>query len=148
MGLLLAYWAIEIIVRLSAKALPRLPEATMDLRDWLFVAGVSAFTAILFRMTPMVAIRRASLQNSLKDAAKAASGKRRKPARETLFGYRGTRFRSHSDYGRGTDGEKLPADARPIPVGISAERILVIDINLSGPQYFSKRRSSEELRGR
>jgi putative ABC transport system permease protein len=134
-GLLLAYWAIAVIVRLSAKALPRLPEASMDFRVVLFALGASMLTAFVFGLTPMIALRRANLQNGLKDASKAASaslgGLR---ARRTLVALE-LAFAVVLVAGAGLMVKSfLRMNAHPD--GFEPEKILVMQINLSGPQYF------------
>jgi putative ABC transport system permease protein len=134
-GILFAYASTALIVRLSAKALPRLPEASMDLRVLLFALGISVFTALLFGLTPMIALRKTHLPNSLKEAAKAASaGRGGLRARQVLVTlelafavllFTGAalmvksflRMNAHPDW-------------------FEPENILVMKVDLQGPHYF------------
>jgi putative ABC transport system permease protein len=135
LGLLFAYSAIEVIVRLSAKALPRLPEASLDFRVLLFALAASVFTAILFGLTPMIVLRRANLHNSLKDAAKAASaGKGGLRARQVLVALE---LASAVVLVMGA-GLMVKSFLRmhAHPVGFEPENILVINLDVAGPKYF------------
>ena len=134
-GLLLARWAIVLMVSLSAKALPRLPEATMDLRVLLFALGASVVPAILFGLTPMIALGRTNLQDSLKDAAKGLSTWRGGfRARRLLVGCE-LAFAVVLLAGAGLMVKSfLRMYAHPL--GFEPENILVLKLELSGPQYF------------
>jgi predicted permease len=133
-GLLLAYGAVALIVRLSAKALPRLPEATIDFRVLVFALSASIFTAVLFGLTPMLAIREAHLQHSLKDAAKAAAGVGGLRARRLLVAIE-IAFAVVLVIGEGLMVKSF-LRMYAHPEGFEPEHILVININLAGPQYF------------
>jgi putative ABC transport system permease protein len=135
LGLLLARGAIALIVRLSAKALPRLPEATMDFRVVLFALAASVLTAILFGLTPLIALRMANLANSLKDAARGTGtslgGLR---ARRTLVALE-LAFAVVLVAGAGLMVKSF-LRMYAHPAGFEPENILVMKMELSGPQYF------------
>ena len=59
-GLLLARWAIAILVRISPYAIPRLAEAAIDTRVLAFTLGVSLLTGILFGAGPAFSLWRAN----------------------------------------------------------------------------------------
>jgi putative ABC transport system permease protein len=106
----------------------------MDFRVLVFALGASIFTAFLFGLTPIIALRKANLQNGLKDASKAASA--------SLGGLRARRLLVAVELafavvlvaGAGLMVKSfLRMNAHPD--GFEPENILVIRINLSGPQY-------------
>jgi putative ABC transport system permease protein len=133
-GLLLARGAIALIVRLSAKALPRLPEATMDVRVLLFALSVSILPAILFGLTPMIALKRTNLHDSLKDAAKGSTRWGGLRARRLLVGCE-VAFAVVLLAGAGLMVRSF-LRMYSHPAGFEPDNILVMRIELSGPQYF------------
>ncbi|WP_031499309.1 ABC transporter permease [Bryobacter aggregatus] len=52
LGLLLASWGIEILVRLAPESLPRLAEVSVDWRVALFAMAMSLVTTLLFSLAP------------------------------------------------------------------------------------------------
>jgi putative ABC transport system permease protein len=134
-GLLLARGSIALIVRLSAKALPRLPEATMDFRVLLFALGASILPAILFGLTPMIALGRTNLQYGLKDAAKGVSTWRGGLRARRLLVACELAFALVLLAGAGLMVKSF-LRMYAHPDGFEPENILVMKIELSGPRYF------------
>jgi predicted permease len=73
-GLLLARWAITILVRISPYAIPRLSETTIDARVLAFTLGVSVLTGILFGAGPAISLWRTNLHDALKDGTRNSPG--------------------------------------------------------------------------
>ncbi|HTT65445.1 MAG TPA: ABC transporter permease [Bryobacteraceae bacterium] len=73
-GLALAHSALAILIRLSPNAVPRLEEAAIDGAVLAFTLVVSVGTGILFGSGPALALRRANLQDALKDGARTSAG--------------------------------------------------------------------------
>jgi predicted permease len=69
-GLVLARWAIAILVKVSPYAVPRLAESAIDARVLAFTLGISILTGILFGAGPAVSLWRTSLHDALKDGAR------------------------------------------------------------------------------
>jgi len=78
-GLLLAVWTRDIILALAPAGLPRLGQVSFDARVWLFAAGLSALTAVLFGAVPAWQFSKPDVLAALKDARAAAL-----PARHTV----------------------------------------------------------------
>ena len=76
LGLLLASWAVDLIVRFGPSNLPRLLEVNLDLRVLLFAFGVSVLTGVIFGLAPAVQCSRVNLNESLKESGGRASGAR------------------------------------------------------------------------
>jgi len=73
-GLLLARWAIAILVRISPYAVPRLSETAIDARVLAFTLGVSVLTGILFGAGPAISLWRTNLHDALKDGVRNSAG--------------------------------------------------------------------------
>lgn len=76
LGLLLASWAVDLIVRFGPSSLPRLLEVNLDLRVLLFAFAVSVLTGVIFGLAPAVQCSRVNLNESLKESGGRASGGR------------------------------------------------------------------------
>ena len=73
-GLLLARWAILILVRISPNAIPRLSEAAIDARVLAFTFGISVLAGLLFGVMPAICLRRPDLHESLKNGVRSSGG--------------------------------------------------------------------------
>ena len=73
-GLLLARWALAIMIRMLPDAVPRLEEAAVDGAVFLFTAILSVLAALLFGVGPALFVWRNGLQDALKEGARTASG--------------------------------------------------------------------------
>jgi putative ABC transport system permease protein len=66
-GLLLAYWAIRLLVNLAPAAIPRVKEVTIDERVLIFTLVVSVLTAIIFGLVPGLQASKPNLEQTLKE---------------------------------------------------------------------------------
>jgi len=82
-GLLIALWGVDGLVRLSPASLPRLNDVGVDGVVLAFTAGLSILTGILFGLAPAIQGSRVDLQQVMRDATRSASA-----------GGRATRIRS------------------------------------------------------
>ncbi len=73
-GLLLARWAIFVLVRISPNAAPRLSEIDIDARVLAFTLAVSLLAGLLFGAAPAMALRRSKLHDSLKSGMRNSAG--------------------------------------------------------------------------
>ena len=69
LGVILAAWGIDMLVRLSPEDLPRVGEIHMDGRVLAFTAILSVLTGVLFGLAPALQITRANLVDTLKEGA-------------------------------------------------------------------------------
>ncbi|MET0626234.1 MAG: ABC transporter permease [Pyrinomonadaceae bacterium] len=72
-GLLLAVWGVEGIVKLGPATLPRLAETSIDGRVFLFALAVSVLTGIIFGLAPALQASKTDLATSLKDGGRGGS---------------------------------------------------------------------------
>jgi len=85
-GLALSVEAVDLFIKLSPGDIPRLSEASVDLRLLGFTFLVSMLTGIAFGLWPALHATSGSLNQSLKDAgSKASEGKRRRRSRNVLI---------------------------------------------------------------
>ena len=76
LGILLASWAVDLIVRFGPGNLPRLLEVSLDLRVLLFTIAVSILTGVMFGLAPAIHCSRVNLNESLKESGGRSSGGR------------------------------------------------------------------------
>jgi putative ABC transport system permease protein len=76
LGLLLASWAIDLIVKFGPGNLPRLLDVSVDGRVLLFTIGVSVATGVIFGLAPAIQSSRVNLNESLKESGGRGSGGR------------------------------------------------------------------------
>jgi putative ABC transport system permease protein len=69
LGLLLAMWGSEILVRLSPDQLPRTSEIHVDGFVMAFTLGIAVFTGLLFGLAPAMHVSHSSIVDSLKEGA-------------------------------------------------------------------------------
>jgi putative ABC transport system permease protein len=72
-GLLVARWALQVMLRLIPDAVPRLTETTIDGRVLAFALALSAATALLFGLAPAIALWKTNTYEVLKDGARTAT---------------------------------------------------------------------------
>ncbi len=73
LGLLLAAWGADALTSLGGPSLPRVGEASIDARVFLFAALISVLTGIAFGIVPALQVSRANVQDALKDGARGAT---------------------------------------------------------------------------
>lgn len=73
-GVALAVWGVDLLVRLSPRSLPRLLEVGVDLRVLLFTLAASLGTGLLFGLFPALAAARSGLVEPLNDSARGSGG--------------------------------------------------------------------------
>jgi putative ABC transport system permease protein len=74
LGLLLAVWGIELLVRLAPDSLPRMGEITIDPRALGFTALVTLLTGVIFGLTPALQTSKVDLNDTLAETGRQASG--------------------------------------------------------------------------
>ena len=73
LGVLLAWWAVRILVAMAPPWFPRLGDVSLDTRVLLFSAGVSLVTGIVFGLAPALHAAKSTLVESLKDSPRGGS---------------------------------------------------------------------------
>ena len=73
-GVLLAFWGIDLLRSLGPASLPHLRDVRLDGTVLIFTAGLSLLTGILFGMVPALQSAKPNLQNSLKEGGRSSAG--------------------------------------------------------------------------
>ncbi|HEX7173830.1 MAG TPA: ABC transporter permease [Pyrinomonadaceae bacterium] len=73
LGLLIAVWGVETLVKFSPANISRLGEIGVDASVLVFTLAVSLVTGVVFGLVPAIQASRPNLQESLKDAARGAT---------------------------------------------------------------------------
>ncbi|HMF55989.1 MAG TPA: ABC transporter permease [Pyrinomonadaceae bacterium] len=85
LGLLLAMWSVDILIKLSPANVPLLGDTSLDSRVLLFTLIVSTATGIIFGLVPAIQTSRLDLAESLKEGGRSGSeGARRNRVRSIL----------------------------------------------------------------
>jgi putative ABC transport system permease protein len=84
LGLLLALWANEFLLALSAGALPRVEHVALDWRVVFFTLLVSVATGLVFGLAPALSASKTDLTESLKEGGRAGAAGLRSRARSAL----------------------------------------------------------------
>ena len=74
LGVLLAFWGVELILALDPGEVPRVTPITVDSTALLFAVGLSVLTGVLFGVGPAWHASRPQLQSTLKDATRGTTG--------------------------------------------------------------------------
>lgn len=85
MGLLLAMWGVDVLVRLIPASVPRAQEIAVDGQVLAFTLGVSVLTGIIFGIAPALQASKLNLNESLKEGGRGSTeGLRRNRMRSLL----------------------------------------------------------------
>jgi putative ABC transport system permease protein len=74
-GLVLAYWGVQLILYMSPNAIPRSREIGLDWTVLLFTLGVSFVTGILFGLIPAIQAGEVDVHETLKETGRGNSGR-------------------------------------------------------------------------
>ncbi|MGH8246771.1 MAG: ABC transporter permease, partial [Gammaproteobacteria bacterium] len=85
LGLVLAFWGVDILVALAPQNIPRVESVKIDFRVLAFTSLISIVTGVAFGLVPALDSSRRDLQNSLKEGGHVAgSVPRRQRLRDLL----------------------------------------------------------------
>jgi putative ABC transport system permease protein len=73
-GVLLAFWAIELLISSNPANLPRVAEIGLDKFVLLFTLGLTTLTGVFFGLAPALQASKTDLNESLKDGMRESSG--------------------------------------------------------------------------
>jgi len=74
LGVLVAFWSVDLILALDPGAVPRVTPVTVDGYALTFALALSLVTGVLFGVVPAWQASRPQLQNTLKDGTRSATG--------------------------------------------------------------------------
>jgi putative ABC transport system permease protein len=74
LGVLLAFWGVDLILALDPGEVPRVTPIRVDLSALAFAFGLSVLTGLLFGVVPAIQASRPDLQGTLKEATRGSTG--------------------------------------------------------------------------
>ncbi|HYP29319.1 MAG TPA: ABC transporter permease [Blastocatellia bacterium] len=133
-GLLIAFWGLDLLLAISPPDLPRLDQITIDRRVLGFTLGVSLLTGLIFGLVPALQASRLDLTESLKEGGRGSSG-----------GIQGKRIRSGLVVFEVATALVLLICAglmiksfmnlQDVKLGFNPDRLLTVRLQLSGSKY-------------
>ncbi len=76
LGLLLALWSIDLLIKLGPAGLPRVQEIKIDARVVVFTTGLAILTGVLCSLIPALRASNLDLQSALKESRTLGGGRR------------------------------------------------------------------------
>ena len=84
LGLLLAMWGVDVLMKVNAGGIPRAHEVGLDPLVLLFTLGVSLLTGVLFGLAPAFQTSRVDLHDTLKEGGRSGRAVLRRGVRNAL----------------------------------------------------------------
>jgi predicted permease len=84
LGLLLAMWGVDLLLKLNGARIPRAAEIGLDSRVMLFTLGVSVLTGIVFGLAPAFQTSDVNLHGTLKEGGRSGKTAVRRGVRNAL----------------------------------------------------------------
>jgi putative ABC transport system permease protein len=132
LGLLLAQWGIDLLIKLGPAGLPRVAEIKIDGRVVLFTTGLAILTGVLCSLIPALRASRLDLQSTLKES-RALGGWRWQYGRNLLV-VSEVALSLMLLIGAGLLAKTFVRLQRVNP-GVAAEEVLTAQINLPELRY-------------
>ncbi|MCI0486444.1 MAG: ABC transporter permease [Blastocatellia bacterium] len=76
LGVLLAQWGVDLLLKLNPDSLPRADEIATDNRVLLFTIALSILTGLVFGLIPALQTSRTDVHETLKEAGRSSTGSR------------------------------------------------------------------------
>ena len=84
LGLLLAFWLVDVMVAFSPEGTPRIDEVSIDIMVLGFTLAVAVITGLVFGLVPALSATRPNFSQSLKEGKGTDTSSGKKAARSTL----------------------------------------------------------------
>lgn len=84
-GVLLAFWALRVLLVTAPQDIPRLAETRLDIPVLLFACAITLAAGLIAGLAPVITVGKLDLMSALKEGARlAGSGRRRQSLRDLL----------------------------------------------------------------
>jgi predicted permease len=84
LGLLLAVWGVDFLMKINENKLPRAHEIGLDVNVFLFTLGVSLLTGLVFGLAPAFQTSKTDLHETLKEGGRSGTGTGNRSLRNLL----------------------------------------------------------------
>ena len=111
LGLLLAVWGVELLIRLNENNIPRAQEVGVDTRVLVFTLGLSVLTGLLFGVGSALQSSKAALTETLKEGGRSSAARSERASVNCPALFRNCP-RADPAYRSGIIGQELHAVAR------------------------------------
>lgn len=145
LGLLLAAWGVQLLVRLAPQDTPGLVQAGLNLEVLAFTLVISLATGIAFGLVPALGASRADLNRSLKEGGRASKEAMRSQRARALLVSSEFALALVLSIGAGLLIKSF-MDLSHVDLGFDAHSVLTMRIALLGPRYKDQTRQVEFLR--
>ncbi|HEX7173827.1 MAG TPA: ABC transporter permease [Pyrinomonadaceae bacterium] len=133
LGLLIAWWGVDVLVAAVPSDLPRAAEVALDARVLLFTAALSILTGLIFGLAPALQASRADVSESLKEGGRGSVEGGRSPLRSVLV-VAEVAVSLVLLVGAGLLAQSF-ARLMDVSPGFDAERVLAFDVVFRGENY-------------
>ncbi len=83
-GVLLAYWGLDLLLSLAPENLPRMRDVSLDARALGYTFAVTLLTGVIFGLAPALQSSNPDLNETLKEGGRGSTGGRRQRVRSLL----------------------------------------------------------------
>jgi putative ABC transport system permease protein len=136
-GLLLAWWAVGLVKRVSPGNLPRIAELSLDPAVVLFALGAGIGTTLLFALLPALQTAGRAEAASLRDGARTAGSRRASGLRGTLVAAQ-VAMSTTLLIGAGLLVRSF-VELSAVDTGFAAENVLIARVSVPPQRYESTR---------
>ena len=84
LGVLLAYWGLDLLLSLAPQNLPRMADVSLDGRALGYTLGLTLLTGVIFGLAPALQSSNPDLNESLKEGGRGSTSGRRQGVRSLL----------------------------------------------------------------
>jgi putative ABC transport system permease protein len=134
LGLLLAFWGVDLLVALNPDNIPRAKEIGIDGRVVAFTLGVSFLTGVLFGLVPAFQASKTDLHETLKEGGRSSSAGGRGQTVRSLLVVSEVAIALLLLVGAGLLIKSFLQLQRVDP-GFDPDNLLVMQVSLAGARY-------------
>ena len=134
LGLLLARWGVDALVKLAPSSIPRLSEIGINKGVFAFTALVSLATGILFGFAPAIEMSNAHLNDALKEGGRSSTGDVRRHRMRNLLVVSEVALSLVLLIGAGLLIRSF-GRLEAVNPGFNPDRLLTMSVHLSGSKY-------------
>ena len=145
LGVLLAYWLIDLLVYLAPGDVPRIDEVALDAPVLIFACGVTLATAVIFGGVPALVASQTNLNETLKEGGAKLAGERGGKRLRDLLVVAEIAITVVLLVGAGMILRSF-LNLRDVPLGFEPRGVLTMQLKLQGRKYAAPQQSQEFYR--
>lgn len=142
LGILLAYWLIDLLAYLAPGDVPRIDEVALDAPVLIFAWGVTLLTAVVFGGVPALVTSQINLSETLKEGGAKLAGERRGKHLRGALVIAEIAITVVLLVGAGMVLRSF-LNLRDVPLGFEPRGVLTMQLRLQGTKYADEKRRQE-----